>query len=410
MNYDYNDNYSKIINQNRNYINNTPENNNIYNKDNFISNNNFYSNSMIDPKLNQNLLNTQNYPLLSSYPNNLNYKYKNDTPFNSKNYEVQNSNQNDYKYIPNNEVNNNPKNLFPNILASPNDKNVSLTSQIISQEIDRQKLKFDEMVEKAKNINNSELFEFDLKKYLPKDNFENSKTFRKYKDLIRPNNNINSNRNNFFNKKNEGFKYNDIKDNSLSEIPIRNDNLFEDELSNFNLDNKEININEYNNENEKENNNLEMNNQEQLKKNLLDNLDNYNSNELNKNIDIKQNNSKDNNNILNINDIDNKDKLNQNINCSQNNTQKEFDNKNNGYNIKSPYYYVYFEKVNMEIDEESAKNEENDELNEIEKLNMELNRQNNNKTNINELGWHCLDFSEEKSINIFNEFFNDEEV
>ena len=28
MNYDYNDNYSKIINQNRNYINNTPENNN----------------------------------------------------------------------------------------------------------------------------------------------------------------------------------------------------------------------------------------------------------------------------------------------------------------------------------------------------------------------------------------------
>ena len=238
MNYDYNDsNYTKIINQNRNYINNTPENHNIYNKDNFISNN-FYSNSMIEPKTNQNLLNTQNYQLLSSYPNNLNYKYKNDTPFNPKNKE-QNSIQNDYKYIPNNEINNNPKNLFPNILASPNDKNISLTSQI-SQEIDRQKLKFDEMVEKAKNINNSELFEFDLKKYLPKDNFENSKTFRKYKDLIKPN--INSNRNNFFNKKNEVFKYNDIKDNSLSEIPIRNDNLFEDELSNFNLDNKEINI------------------------------------------------------------------------------------------------------------------------------------------------------------------------
>jgi membrane-bound lytic murein transglycosylase len=152
---------------------------------------------MIEPKTNQNLLNTQNYQLLSSYPNNLNYKYKNDTPFNPKNKE-QNSIQNDYKYIPNNEINNNPKNLFPNILACPNDKNISLTSQI-SQEIDRQKLKFDEMVEKAKNINNSELFEFDLKKYLPKDNFENSKTFRKYKDLIKPN--INSNRNNFFNKK-----------------------------------------------------------------------------------------------------------------------------------------------------------------------------------------------------------------
>ena len=41
------------------------------------------------------------------------------------------------------------------------------------------------MVEKAKNINNSEIYEFDIKKYLPKDNFENSKTFRKYKDLIK---------------------------------------------------------------------------------------------------------------------------------------------------------------------------------------------------------------------------------
>ena len=91
-------------------------------------------------------------------------------------------------------------------------------------------------------------------------------------------------------------------------------------------------------------------------------------------------------------------------------SKKTCSNKNSSYNIKSPYYYVYFEKVNMENDEESAKNEENEELNEIEKLNMKLNRQNNIKTNINELGWHCLDFSEEKPNNIFNEFFNDEEI
>ena len=406
MNYDYNDSkYTKIISKNRNYINNTPENNNIYNKENFISNN-FYSNSMIEPKSNQNLFNTQNYQLLSSYPNNLNYKYKNDTPFNPKNKE-QNSIQNDYKYIPNNEINNNPKNLFPNILASPNDKNISLTSQI-SQEIDRQKLKFDEMVEKAKNINNSELFEFDLKKYLPKDNFENSKTFRKYKDLIKPN--INSNRNNFFNKKNEVFKYNDIKDNSLSEIPIRNDNLFEDELSNFNLDNKEINIIDYNNENEKENNNLERNNQEQLKQNLLNNVDNYNSNDRNKNIDNNKNNSKDDNNIINQQENHNKEKLNQVINCSHNNSGNEFDNKNKSNNIKSPYYCIYYEKINIDNDEENIKDEENEEFNEIEKLNMRLNRENNNLKNINEFGWHCLDFSEEKPNNIFNEFFNDDEI
>ena len=127
---------------------------------------------MIEPKINQNLFNSQNYPnLQSSSPNTLNYKYQNNTSF------KQNVNQDEYKYLPYN-----------------NDKNITLTSQI-SQEIDRQKIKFDEMIEKAKNINNSEIYEFDLKKYLPKDNFENSKTFRKYKDLIKPN--IYSNRNNF---------------------------------------------------------------------------------------------------------------------------------------------------------------------------------------------------------------------
>ena len=41
---------------------------------------------------------------------------------------------------------------------------------------------------------------------------------------------------------------------------------------------------------------------------------------------------------------------------------------------------------------------------------MRLNRENNNLKNINEFGWHCLDFSEEKPNNIFNAFFNDEEI
>jgi len=353
-------NRQNITSQNINYINNIQEKSTLFHKDNFLSNNNHYSNSMIDPKVTQNIFSAQNYQLQSSYPNNLNYKYKNNTPFNT------NSNLDEYKYISNN-----------------NEKNISLTSQI-SQEIDRQKTKFDEMVEKAKNINNSEIYEFDLRKYLPKDNFENSKTFRKYKDLIKPN--VYSNRNNYFNKKNNEFKYNEIKDNSLSEIPIRNDNLFEDELSNFNLDNKEI-INENIDENKKE-----INEQESLKQNLMSNDNNNN--------DINNNNNNSNNKNL---------KENSNVN---NNNYNEQETKKDKENIK-PYYYVFYEKVNIN-NNNNIKNEESEdeeELNDIEKLNKELNDKNNNKINdINDFVWHCLDFSEEKPEYIFNDFFNNKEI
>ena len=82
-----------------NYINNINENNNINNKDNFIINNKLYSNSMIEPKINQNIL--------DPYPNNLNYKYKNNTPFNT------NSNQDEYKYSLNN---NNINNIFEKMI------------------------------------------------------------------------------------------------------------------------------------------------------------------------------------------------------------------------------------------------------------------------------------------------------
>ena len=378
MNDYHNRNFNSITNLNGNYINNISENNNLYHKDNF-TNNNYYSNSMIEPKTNKNILNIQNYQLLSSYPNNLNYQYKNNTPFNTQNYE-QNSNQNI-----------NDKNLLQNILISPNEKNISLTSQI-SQEIDRQKIKFDEMVEKAKNINNSEIYEFDIKKYLPKDNFENSKTFRKYKDLIKPNV-INSNRNNFFNKKNDEFKYNDIKDNSLSEIPIRNDNLFEEELSNFNLENKD-------NNNENEENFIELKNQEQLKQNLFVNLDN-NSNKIN-NI----NNNIENNKVL-LEEIHNKDELNQVKNNIKEHSDINIENeKDKENNIIKPYFLIYYEKMNIEKNEENNKKEEDDNDDEIERLNKELNKENNKIKNVNELIWYCLDYKEHKPENIFDEFFN----
>ena len=379
MNDYHNRNSNSITNLNGNYINNISENNNLYHKDNF-TNNNYYSNSMIEPKTNKNILNIQNYQLLSSYPNNLNYQYKNNTPFNTQNYE-QNSNQNI-----------NDKNLLQNILISPNEKNISLTSQI-SQEIDRQKIKFDEMVEKAKNINNSEIFEFDIKKYLPKDNFENSKTFRKYKDLIKPNV-INSNRNNFFSKKNAEFKYNEIKDNSLSEIPFRNDNLFEEELSNFNLENKDINVIDYNN-NEKGENYLELKKQEQLKQNLIINLDNN----INNNIE--------NNNIDELEEINKKDKLNKVKNSNQDNLDKNIECKmDDESNIIKPYFLIYHEQIDIDKKDDDNKTEENEYDDEIERLNNKLINENNKMKHFNDFIWYCMDFKENKPENIFNDFFN----
>ena len=379
MNDYHNRNSNSITNLNGNYINNISENNNLYHKDNF-TNNNYYSNSMIEPKTNKNILNIQNYQLLSSYPNNLNYQYKNNTPFNTQNYE-QNSNQNI-----------NDKNLLQNILISPNEKNISLTSQI-SQEIDRQKIKFDEMVEKAKNINNSEIFEFDIKKYLPKDNFENSKTFRKYKDLIKPNV-INSNRNNFFSKKNAEFKYNEIKDNSLSEIPFRNDNLFEEELSNFNLENKDINVIDYNN-NEKGENYLELKKQEQLKQNLIINLDNN----INNNI---ENNNKD-----ELEEINDKDKLNNVNNANQDNLDKNIECKmDDESNIIKPYFLIYHEQIDIDKKDDDNKTEENEYDDEIERLNNKLINENNKMKHFNDFIWYCMDFKENKPENIFNDFFN----
>ena len=379
MNDYHNRNSNSITNLNGNYINNISENNNLYHKENF-TNNNYYSNSMIEPKTNKNILNIQNYQLLSSYPNNLNYQYKNNTPFNTQNYE-QNSNQNI-----------NDKNLLQNILISPNEKNISLTSQI-SQEIDRQKIKFDEMVEKAKNINNSEIYEFDIKKYLPKDNFENSKTFRKYKDLIKPNV-INSNRNNFFSKKNAEFKYNEIKDNSLSEIPFRNDNLFEEELSNFNLENKDINVIDCNN-NEKGENYLELKKQEQLKQKLIINLDNN----INNNIE--------NNNIDELEEINKKDKLNKVKNSNQDNLDKNIECKMDvESNIIKPYFLIYHEQIDIDKKDDDNKTEENEYDDEIERLNNKLINENNKMKHFNDFIWYCMDFKENKPENIFNDFFN----
>ena len=62
--------------------------------------------------------------------------------------------------------------------------------------------------------------------------------------------------------------------------------------------------------------------------------------------------------------------------------------------------------MNIEKNEENNKKEEDDNDDEIERLNKELNKENNKIKNVNELIWYCLDYKEHKPENIFDKFFN----
>ena len=401
---DENKNYHKIIYENNDYKNNNNfiSINNNYEDSNYRFNNNQSQNIPLKEQKNKNEpLLIQNYQLMSSYPNNkinnLDEYYYSYTPSTNQ--------KKDDLIISNNQFNqtnnNTEKKILSNILISPNNKNISLNSQI-SQEIDRQKLKFDEMVEKAKNLNNSENFHFDLKKYLPKENsFENSKALMKYKDLIKPKNlnknNCISTRNNYENKfKNE--KYEDIKNNSISEIPIKNEILFEEELSksdfNFNIDSPIKNqINKENNTNT----NNKINNQE-IQNNLKQNLLNYNLNVVN-----LPNKSTNNNDILFKNDLNEND---EHIKSNLKETVNLNDNQNS---TKAPFFNVYFQKITESNDESISDNESNkNNLNEIEKTNLELLKESDYKNkNIYDVSWYCLDFDDNKE-KIFEYFFNND--
>ena len=427
-----------------------PENNINQKFNNNYPSDMIFSNSMINPNNNkiEPLINSQNYRPFSSYQNNSDNQYKFDQQYKTLETKDNLIDNYYYKYTPKNNNNSNTNNnnllfsnttntncnnnngqiLSQNILTSTNKKNISLTTQI-SQEIDRQKLKFDEMIEKAKNFNNSENFEFDIRKYLPKENsYENSKALRKYKDLAKINNykyNCLSTRNNFEkNMPKKELNYDDIKDNTLSEIP-KNDNLFEDELSkseiNFNI--QSPNKNKDNNDNndkeiKKQNSNDEKINQENLKKNLMVNLNNGNI--IDKNNDILINNDNCNNNKVNLNNIINNNSPNNSDICFRNNLNKNDENINqnithdNAKDINStPFYQIYVEKVKFDFNEEENNNENNGEneeekLNEIEKANIELGNVEPNAKNlndINEFNWYCLDFYNDKQEKIFDEFF-----
>ena len=476
----YQNNYTQNINNNISNNISLLNNNNIYERNNRTFNNNYNTNMVfsyaVTDKNKIEPLISQNYQLMSSYPNNINnnqfrndiqyrtletktnyidddyyYKY---TPKNNNNNNTYNNNKNYNNLIISNtstinNKNNNDQIFSPNILSNSNNKNASLNTQTqISQEIERQKLKFDEMVERAKNFNNSENFEIDIKKYLPKESaFENSKALRKYKDLIKPNN-LNkyacfSCRNNF--GKDKDLKYEDIKDNTLSEIPYKNENLFEDELSkseiNFNIQspckNKDNNMEK---ENINKNNiNTEQINQDNLRQNLMINVDNNNINNNNKNIII--NNSKENNNNQNnLNSSNEKKNHNENLNniinnspnnsdiCYKNNLNKNDEHINsnlkednfdeNSKNInKVPFYILYSEKINSEFNKENntennnkSENNENNDLNEIEKINIELAKNDKIINNINDYSWYCLNYFNDKQQKIYEEFFNNDNI
>ena len=393
-----------------NYIDDKSLNNQKFNE--------YYSYSMNNKKENIFPLKSKDnkYLLYSSYINN-----NNNNEFNEK---MNITEEYLYKYKPN--LNNN-KNVNSNIIndnnyeqilssISINNKNISVNSQI-SQDIDKQKQKFDQMLEKVKNINNSVNFEFDIKKYLPKESFlENSKALRKYKDLIKPNNsnkyNYLSNGNNF----EKQLDYNDdIKENSLSEIPIKNENMFEDELSkselNFNIESptkNKLNNNSINNRESikdiKNTNNKEIN---FIRQNLLNNIDENNilNNKNSSDENIKNNKIKLNNN--NLNDI---------INESQNNCDNYKKDEYDGINVVKylnniPFFGMYYEKINDEYEEINSEDNINN-LNEIEKTNLQLIKDNINLNNNKFSGysWYCLNFFNEENNNIYNEFFNSDKI
>ena len=232
----------------------------------------------------------------------------------------------------------------------------NLINSETNREIERQKLKFDEMIEQAKNINSTEfnIDNFDLRKYLPKEDiFENSKTLRKYKDLLKPNN-----KNKLKQNKDNEVNFLENKDISISEImPNKEENIFDD--------NEEIDFNI------KEKNKFLIEKREQF----------YIGN--------------DDNNKINI---------------------------NNNECVK-PFFEMYYEKK-VDVENENVINEEvndlSEKLNEIEKLNMELDmnyKQNKKKgidiEKIRNCQWYCLDYKEEddKDINkIINEFFNNDKI
>ena len=259
-----------------------------------------------------------------------------------------------------------------------------------------QKNQFNQMIEKAMDLDSYDYnTKFDVRKYLPKDDiYSTSKIMRKYKNLL---NNSNENKNNNNNYNNKYYSNNNYDNNC--------NNNYDNNNNNNNNNNYKNNNSNYNNLlkispqlYQTQNQNFQIEKQQNIQKNNMsiseipiptDSLFDMDSkiDEINLNFIDKKNNNNEENNIIN----------NNNNLIIQNNEEIQNDfNINIDLNNENEYFFNVFIENKKENQNEIN---ENNEINEIDKLNIFL-----NKNNQEDYSWNCLDFNEEN--NLIDSFFN----
>ena len=259
-----------------------------------------------------------------------------------------------------------------------------------------QKNQFNQMIEKAMDLDSYDYnTKFDVRKYLPKDDiYSTSKIMRKYKNLL---NNSNENKNNNNNYNNKYYSNNNYDNNC--------NNNYDNNNNNNNNNNYKNNNSNYNNLlkispqlYQTQNQNFQIEKQHNIQKNNMsiseipiptDSLFDMDSkiDEINLNFIDKKNSNNEENNIINNNNnliIENNEEI-----------QNDF-NINIDLNNENEYFFNVFIENKKENQNEIN---ENNEINEIDKLNIFL-----NKNNQEDYSWNCLDFNEEN--NLIDSFFN----
>ena len=265
-----------------------------------------------------------------------------------------------------------------------------------------QKNQFNQMIEKAMDLDSYDYnTKFDVRKYLPKDDiYSTSKIMRKYKNLLN-NSNDKSNNNNI----NINYYSNN---NNNNENNYNNNNYYNNNNNNnySNNNNNSINNNNYNNNILKvnpqlyqtQNQNFQIEKQHNIQKNNMsiseipiptDSLFDMDSkiDEINLNFIDKKNNNNEENNIINNNNnliIQNNEEI-----------QNDFNINIDLINENEYFFNVFIENKKENQNEIN----QNNKTNEIDKLNIFL-----NKNNQEEYSWNCLDFNEEN--NLIDSFFN----
>jgi len=233
----------------------------------------------------------------------------------------------------------------------------------LKDKLKEEKSNFDKLFQKALNIDSITDNNFDVKKYLPKNDIYSSKMMRKYKNLI----NNNNNNNNFYNTYN-------FNNNNNDEIYFKN---------NFN-------------------NNIINNNNENFRNDSISEIHNNNNNnnndslfDLDSKIDFNYNNEK--NIIVNLLENNNNNNNDNNINNNEkNNLIKE--EKNIDFPFFETFYVTSEENIEKQLNSSNS-NKEPENLNPIKLLNDELENKikklnKNNLKNFIQFNWYCIDFNE----------------